>query len=196
MVANAAVAALMGATSRDLIGKTDFAFYQQAESRQYYADEQQVLQSGKTIINKEEVVYDPQKNLRWFLTTKVPLRDTAGNVVGIIGIGHDITERKQTEEQLLQLKQAVESMPLGVTITNLQGRILYTNPAEASMHGYAVDELLGEHVRIFSPLERRRSFSLDRITKTGGERRESLNIRKGGELFSVWLMSEVVRNAQ
>ena len=43
-----------------------------------------------------------------------------------------------------RLGEAVETMPLGLTITDLEGKILYTNPAEAHMHGYTVDELLGQ----------------------------------------------------
>src|SRR5690348_15217765 len=49
-----------------------------------------------------------------------------------------------------RLDQAVETMQIGVTVTDLSGRIVYTNPADAVMHGYSVAELLGQDVRIFA----------------------------------------------
>ena len=49
-----------------------------------------------------------------------------------------ITQRRRSEERLLMLEQAVESMNIGVTVTDLGGKILYCNPAEAAMHGYSV----------------------------------------------------------
>src|SRR6185503_6027652 len=62
-------------------------------------------------------------------------------------------ERKRTTDALRQLEKAVETMALGVSITDVQGRILYLNPAEAERHGYAVEELLGRDARELSPAE-------------------------------------------
>ena len=109
---------------------------------------------------------------------------------------HEVTKRKMSEAQLLQLKKAVENMQLGVTVTDLEGNILYTNPAEARMHGYQVEDLLGRDVGILAPPGRRQPMTLQEIRKWKGSIRESVNIRKDGNLFPVWLMSEIVKDAE
>jgi PAS domain S-box-containing protein len=133
---------------------------------------------------------------RWLHDEMRLVRDAKGNPMEVIGSWFDITERKQAEEQLWQLKKAMDTMPLGVTIANLDGKIIYTNPAEASLHGYQVEELLGKDVNLFAPPEFRKPFTLDEIKNWKGLMRESVNIRKDGSTFPVWLMSEIVKGTE
>lgn len=102
------------------------------------------------------------------------------------------TALRRAEEAKRQLEKAVETMQLGVTITDTQGKILYTNPAEAKMHGYTVEELLGKEVRILAPQERWDPMPLERLKEVKSWRRESVNIRKDGNPFPVQLLSDVV----
>ena len=104
-------------------------------------------------------------------------------------------EKMLKEEHLLELKHAVEIMQLGVTITNLEGTIIYTNRAEAEMHGYEVEELLDKDVGILAPRKLRSPLTLEQIKEWKGLIRESTNIRKDGSSFPVWLMSEIVKGA-
>src|SRR5262249_4115140 len=67
------------------------------------------------------------------------------------GLAVDVTERKRAEEALRRLEKAVETMQLGVTITDIQRKILYTNPAEAIMHGYKPEEVIGQDISVFIP---------------------------------------------
>jgi PAS domain S-box-containing protein len=109
-------------------------------------------------------------------------------------IVRDITERKRTEEQLQLLKMAVESLEIGLTIADTGGRIIYTNPAEARMHGHTVEELIGREVQTFSPPELKRQMAFDQLWKEKTYMRESFNIRKDGTSFPVRLLSIGVRN--
>ena len=62
-------------------------------------------------------------------------------------------------QRLRQLEKAVETMQIGVTITDTSGRIVYINPADAQMHGYEVAELLGREARVFAPRESWKPFN-------------------------------------
>jgi PAS domain S-box-containing protein/diguanylate cyclase (GGDEF)-like protein len=97
---------------------------------------------------------------------------------------------------LRMLEKAVETMQIGVTITDLQGRILYTNPAEAAMHGYALDELRGQHARIFAPQEHARPMPGELLEDAGSWSRETVNVRKDGSVFPVLLRSDVVKDSR
>ncbi|MCZ6479614.1 MAG: PAS domain S-box protein [candidate division NC10 bacterium] len=126
--------------------------------------------------------------------TAMPNRED-GKIVGAVVTFRDITKRKQTEESLRWLEKAVQTMQLGVTITGITGEILYTNPAEANMHGYAADDLVGKDVRIFAPNKLWKPMALDQIRAMNTWKRQSVNIRKDGGGFPVQLMSDVVMDA-
>jgi len=104
----------------------------------------------------------------------------------------DITERRAAEEALRVMGKALETTRVGVTITNLQGEIVFTNPAEAGMHGYEIGELLGRKVNILGPPALRAEFPGEGIQ---AGQRESLNQRKDGSIFPVQLVSDLVVDA-
>lgn len=106
----------------------------------------------------------------------------------------EIEERKNAEEALMSLWKAVESMQIGVTISDLDGNIIYTNPSEAKMHGWKVDELIGKKSRIFAPSGFWDPMTVEKIEKVGTLTRETTNIRKDGSVFPARLTSDVVKN--
>ena len=108
----------------------------------------------------------------------------------------DITERKRSEETLQLLRKAVEAIPIGLTITDTEGRIVYSNPAEAIIHGYTVDELIGKNTRIFAPRENWKIIPFEQLKGLKTWSRESVNIRENGEVFPVHLTSVPVTDAQ
>ncbi len=104
-------------------------------------------------------------------------------------------EHGRTRQKLRALEQLVDTMSLGVTISDIEGRILYSNPAEAQMHGYQVKELIGREVRIFAPNGIWNPMTKEQARKIKRLSREGLNIRKDGSIFPVHLASDVVKNA-
>ncbi|MBN1886814.1 MAG: SpoIIE family protein phosphatase [Thermoflexales bacterium] len=80
------------------IGKTDFDFFPEAQARARYEQEQEIIQSGRPVLGVEE--FDGVGH--WALTTKMPLRDGHGDIIGTFGISRDITELKQMQETLEQ----------------------------------------------------------------------------------------------
>ena len=94
LLANVAVARIMGAKSpNELLGKNDFDFHTQELAARYHEDEQAVIRSGMPLLAREEECRDPSGHLMHLETAKVPLRDAAGKVTGLVGIGRDITRR-------------------------------------------------------------------------------------------------------
>jgi diguanylate cyclase (GGDEF)-like protein/PAS domain S-box-containing protein len=94
----------MGTTPAEAIGKTDFDFFPQEMATGFFLDEQRVIQSGQPLIEREESVLDRASGqTRFYATTKVPYRDQAGNIIGILGIGHDITDRKLADQRIRHL---------------------------------------------------------------------------------------------
>jgi PAS domain S-box-containing protein len=93
----------LGATSEiEVLGRDDFYFYPKELAEMFYSDDQSVLQTGMPILNREEYILDKNGNKQWRLTSKLPLRDSNGQIIGLVGIGHDITERKLAEEEVKQ----------------------------------------------------------------------------------------------
>jgi PAS domain S-box-containing protein len=110
LLANQALAARMGAkAAENLLGKTDADFYPEELARTYAQGEDEVMQSGRAVINREELTPDAAGNPVWLLTTEIPLRDAAGNIIGLVGVGRDISERKAYLAELQEAKDAAES---------------------------------------------------------------------------------------
>jgi diguanylate cyclase (GGDEF)-like protein/PAS domain S-box-containing protein len=101
-------------------------------------------------------------------------------------------ERKRVADDLRQLKKAVDTLQIGLSITDVTGRIVYTNPAEAEMHGFTVEEMLRSEGRALSPREDWQPASLDRLREFRRWRRERVRQRKDGTIFPVQLLSDVV----
>ena len=104
-------------------------------------------------------------------------------------------ERKRIADRLLRLEQAVGTMQLGVTITDVAGRIVYTNDAEAGMHGYSVEELLSMDARDLSPPANWMPLTAPEMREVRVWKRERVRLRKDGSSFPVQLMSDVIRDA-
>lgn len=83
----------------EVIGKNDFDIYPKELAEKFYADDQKVIQTGQPLINREEYVVNEKGEKIWLLTTKVPLHDENNQIIGLVGIGRNITELKKTEEE-------------------------------------------------------------------------------------------------
>jgi PAS domain S-box-containing protein len=86
-------------TEAEAVHKTDFDFFPKDMAEKFWADDQRVIQ-GQPVIDREEYVLSDAGDKRWLLTSKLPLRDPNGTIIGLVGIGRDITERKHAEDAL------------------------------------------------------------------------------------------------
>lgn len=103
IVANKADVEFIGfASETEVIGKTDMELYRDETGSKSYQDDMLILKKKEPVFNREEVITDARGKQRWLLTTKIPIYDKQGRVSGLVGLGHDITDRKQTEFALLK----------------------------------------------------------------------------------------------
>jgi diguanylate cyclase (GGDEF)-like protein/PAS domain S-box-containing protein len=112
-----AMAAYIGlADPAQAVGKTDSDIFSPEHAQQALADEQEILRTGQAKIGEEKETW-PDGHVTWVLTTKVPLKDLRGQIIGTMGIAHNITDRKQAEAR-------VEYMALHDSLTGLPNRVL------------------------------------------------------------------------
>jgi len=92
----------------EIIGKDDFQMGWKEQAEIYRTDDREVIESGKSKLNFEEPQTTPRGEKIWLRTSKVPLIDLQGNIIGVLGAYHDITERKQAEDEMKSLNKKLE----------------------------------------------------------------------------------------
>jgi two-component system sensor histidine kinase/response regulator len=100
---------LTGNPDADLIGESDFSFFPNETATSFFNDEQEIVRSGLPLVSQAEQMHDYEGNEAWILTTKVPFRDKDGKIAGIIGIGRNVTIRKQIEAALIKARTEAEA---------------------------------------------------------------------------------------
>ena len=135
----------LGAKSEEeILGKTDFDFYPKEIAEAFFNDDKFVIQTGKAVINREEYLIDKKGDKKVLLTSKVPLKDEYGNIKGIVGIGHDITERKRVEESLQKLNLAISNSQEIIFMTDNDGIFTFVNPTFTKIYGFTEEEVVGK----------------------------------------------------
>jgi PAS domain S-box-containing protein len=121
IIANRADVTAIGANSEsDVLGKTDLELFPNSIGLRGYKDDMEILQTGEPILNREEFFYDKKGIQHWLSTSKVPVYDEHGKIDRILGIGHNITERKRSEEALNKLNSELNEQSAELKALNEQ----------------------------------------------------------------------------
>lgn len=187
----------MGLSVADMKGKTDFDLFTAAHAREASEDEQRIIRTGEALLNKEERETWSDGRVTWASSTKLPLRDAEGTIVGTFGISRDITARKQAEERIREQAEIIEQAPVAVLITDLTGRISYCNGSAVQLYGVPREALLGR-----LPEEMLTTETTDRLTAaraaaeaTGRWTGEIPVLTRGGRQFQAEMHLSLIHDA-
>jgi diguanylate cyclase (GGDEF)-like protein/PAS domain S-box-containing protein len=142
---NRAQARFLGVeTPEQAIGKTDLDLQNIELALDFYDEEQRLVHTGESVVNRIEFNPTPDGRARWLSTTKVPIKDAAGRVISMVGISHDITQRRQAEEALAAerdlLQALMDNIPDTIYFKDTASRFTRINTAQAKMLGLATPE--------------------------------------------------------
>jgi PAS domain S-box-containing protein len=169
VVANLADVRNMGLQSEaEVLGKDDFELFPRELAVGFFADDQSVIQTGQPVINRDEYIIDEYGQKRWLVTSKLPLRDEKGQIIGLIGIGRDITKRKLAEEALQDernlLRILIDNLPDLVFFKDTEGRYKLNNlPHLRSLGAKNQEEIIGKTSYNFNPPELAKLYMEDEL---------------------------------
>ncbi|PAW83996.1 MAG: hypothetical protein B9S33_12615 [Pedosphaera sp. Tous-C6FEB] len=150
----------------ELVGKSDLDLFSEEHGMQAFADEQEVIRTGRPILAKVEKESLADGRSAWVLTSKLPWRNPAGNVIGTFGISKDITALKRAEEELQNssdlLQALLDSIPDRIYFKNAQSRFIKVGKALVKRVGMtSPEQVIGKTDFDFHPPELARQFVHD-----------------------------------
>ncbi len=193
---------------KEIVGKNDLDLATKDQAEFYRSDDRYVIQSGNPKLNYEKPYVTPDGRELWLRTSKIPLRNLNKDIVGVLGIYEDITDRRRSDGLLRQSEEKyrnlIEAMLEGVVIADLDENIIFGNQAACDIFGYARNELIGMNFKNIVVEE-----ELDKIYRETQKRRnkkcsryEATIRRKDGEIRQVFVSAtpylddeEIVRGA-
>ncbi len=186
-----------GADEAAIVGRTDYDFVPAELADFFRAKDREAIEAGGPKRNEEEVVYAGDGRRVQLETIKTPMRDSEGRLIGVLGIGRDITERKQQEDSLRLAARVFEHTADGITITDAKANILAVNRAFTEITGYSEAEAIGQNPRLLRSNRHEPIFYQQlwaALNTAGVWQGEMWNRRKNGEIFPVWQTISVVRD--
>jgi len=181
----------------DVIGKTDFEMNWKIHAEKYRADNFAVMESGIPRLGHDEPINMPNGETRWIRTSISPLSvKKDGEIIGVLGIYEDITERRLVEEELRIAAVAFETHE-AIMIADAQANIIRVNQAFQDITGYDESEVLGKNPRILKSGVQDKAFYKDmwqRLLNEGSWSGEIIDRRKDGQIYPKWLTISAVKN--
>ncbi len=184
-----------GLEPEQVIGKDDFALYPRELAEAYRADDRAVMEAGQPKVIEEPV--PARGETRWVHTIKVPFHDERGNVIGVLGIFEDVTERRQAEESARLLATIVESSEDAILSKTLDGVVTSWNAGAEKLYGYPAEEAVGRRIAFLVPPDRTDELPeiLRRLARGElVEHLETVRVRKDGTVVEVSLTVSPIKD--
>ncbi|MGO9018489.1 MAG: PAS domain S-box protein [Syntrophobacteraceae bacterium] len=186
-----------------LVGKTSYETASAATAGLYHADDREVMESDRPKINYEEPQIRPDGSRAWLITSKIPMHDRDGQVVGVLGTYSNITERKLAEDALRQSEERFSrffrATPVGTSITRLgDGQYADVNDAWLGLFGYTREEVVDQNpLKLGIWVDREDQVNMVRILQEQGRVKDfQTRFRwKSGKIGEVLFSAEVIEVA-
>ena len=141
----------------DLIGKDDYQMAWSVNAEMYRADDRKVIETGQARLDFEETQSTQDAGTNYLLTSKVPLKNKANEIIGVLGMYSDITQRKQIEQALLYEKKLsddiIDALPGIFYMYDLSGRLIRWNRSFQRISAYSREELVTKQAADFFAAE-------------------------------------------
>ncbi len=178
----------LGRSPVDVVDKRNEDVFSGQYSSQVNLDEAQVIRTGQPLIGKEEQPGWAGGSENWVSTTRIPLPDKSGQIIGTFGISHDITAQKQSE---VNFRRVIDAAPNPLVVVDDQGNIELVNAATSRLFGYEKEELIGQPVELLVPDQFREEHTAERLqylrqpsARAMAPNRQVACRRKNGSVFS------------
>ena len=185
--------------TQEAIGKSDADFFTEEHAQQARTDEIEVMRGGQAVLNKIEKETWTGDRVTWCSSTKLPLRDSEGRVIGTFGISRDITNLKLAEEALARerdlLRTLMDHLPDLVYVKDAKGRFVTVNTAQLRMLGAtSMEEVVGKTSFDFAPREMAAAYAADdhHVLSTGQALTDQEERTVDSEGRELWLLSSKV----
>ncbi len=163
MFANSVTARIFGKSKDEVIGRRDDELLPPEISGAVQHLDETIMSAGEARTSEEHIL-EHGKGVRTYLSTKAPWRDQKGNIIGLIGIARDITERKHREQALRDSEATVrallENASQGIVAVNAEGRIDQVNGMAETIFGYTRQEAIGQSIEVLLPERFRHGLDL------------------------------------
>ncbi|MBC8413806.1 MAG: PAS domain S-box protein [Nitrospira sp.] len=171
-----------GAAEEDIVGKIDYDFVGEAQADLFIMNDRRAIETATPVVNEEWITFADDGHRELLETIKTSMKDSSGRIIGVLGIGRDITARKKAEEQISMLSRIAEQVYDSVITVDLDHRISYVNDAFQKLYGYVPEEVYGESPDMLN-LETGCSDFWNMLEKTGIWNGEIENRKKDGSVF-------------
>ena len=186
-----------GAPESEIVGKTDYDFVDTELADFFRQHDRAVMEADHPITNEEWITFPDNGQKALLETTKSPLKTWDGQLIGVLGIGHDVTERHKAIEATSLSASVFTYSHEGIIITDANSNIIDVNPACTNLTGYSREELIGSNPRIFSSGAQSKEFYQEMwasLNRDGHWDGEIENRKKSGELYTERLIIDRVFN--
>lgn len=182
----------------DVIGKTCYSVYNDLGTVCPNCGVKEIFETGKNHIVCEQSIPSSDGQRAWVELTANPIRDEKGNIIAASELSIRIDERKQMETELVETQKRYrflfEKAPLGISILDLNGRLVEFNDVAHQQLGYSREEFKQLNVADFEILETKDKIlaRIKRVQKTGKDAFETKHRTKKGEIRDLVVMTQLI----
>ncbi|HSN69083.1 MAG TPA: PAS domain S-box protein, partial [Thermoanaerobaculia bacterium] len=188
---------LLGVSRAELLGRTDYDFFPEAQADYFQARDREAL-VGATLVDIPEEPIQTRMGRRLLHTKKVPIADEGGTPRYLLGISEDITDRRAGEEARARLAEIVHDSEDAIIGRTLDGTVTSWNRSAERMFGFSAEEMIGQPLAVLFPAHRRDEEAQISARMLKGERItnfETVRRRKDGREVDVSITLSPIRDS-